>query len=178
MEPKRTNCETCPYQLESHKEHIDYPVYYCIGKGQKNARRLKKKDRGAFPPDWCPRYLEPPKLRIYTPAGRKHAIRPIRPRCNIRCGWKWILRFPPITCIRALWACWNGGRSGQRISVSLLGRRYRMRTYWKWTMGFVRHFSISTHEWMRSSRWSTSKPNIYVGESDKRNQKMAETTGQ
>ena len=74
MEPKRTNCETCPYQLESHKEYIDYPVYYCIGKGQKNARRLKKKDRGAFPPDWCPRHLEPPKLRIYTPAGRKHAV--------------------------------------------------------------------------------------------------------
>lgn len=74
MELKRTNCETCPYRLESEKEHIDYAVYYCIGKGKQNARRLKKRDRGAFPPDWCPRYITPPKLRIYTPTSPKHAI--------------------------------------------------------------------------------------------------------
>lgn len=48
MELKRTNCETCPYQLESHKEHIDYPVYYCIGKGQKNARAAQEKRQRGF----------------------------------------------------------------------------------------------------------------------------------
>ena len=73
MEVKRSNCETCTYRLESDKEHPDYSVYYCTGKG-KNSRRLKKKDRGAFPPDWCPRYIDPPKLRIYSPVGKKHAL--------------------------------------------------------------------------------------------------------
>ena len=74
MEVKRSSCETCPYRLESDKEHPDYSVYYCTGKDKNSRRRLKKKDRGAFPPDWCPRYINPPKLRIYSPIGNRHTL--------------------------------------------------------------------------------------------------------
>lgn len=66
MEPKRTCCKTCPYYRESYKEHLDRPVFYCTGKGKNRMRRIGKKDRASSPPEWCPRYITPPKLRVYA----------------------------------------------------------------------------------------------------------------